>query len=159
MIRIKDSIDIETLPGVVALQLRNPSALAEFPGVTHAFVGHPGLRVDLAIAPMGLRLRDRLLLSWKKPSGRDYPFGIEGGRWVHGTGTVHITPTGLASEVCIEWELELPLVLAMIPGMRFAVRRLLKASTSVWLVRMKKRVEGPSRPLGCGALSLAEVGA
>lgn len=143
-----------------AHEMSKPESIARFPGISRAFVGQPGIRVDISVDPM--HLHDSLVLSWWKPhieqSHRVYPFGFEGGRWLNGMGRIKMDSIASgASEVSLEWEIDVAKPLAAIPGFNRALGRWLRHSTRTWLERMRLAIEYRPRSEPC--FTLADVGA
>ena len=163
MTKVSEHIDIEAAPGLTALMLRRPDAIGRFPGVEHAYIGHPGLRMQVRIEPMGIPLHDSVVLAWGKDRMQDdvhvYPFRVEGGRWLHGTGemTFKSSPAD-TSTVGITWAPEIPATLSVVPGMRRSIRRWLKRASREWLATMKQQIE-PTHASNCARLNFADVGA
>lgn len=162
MLQIKESIALAAPAGTVALLLRQPQSIEAFPGVEHASVGQPGVHIDLAVPLMGIRLKDRVLLAWGRPKVVNehhlHSFGIEGGRWLHGHGEVDVEELADdQSSWTINWEMDLPLGMSMIPGVRFSLKRWLVSSTRRWMREMKKMIEtAPARAI---RLTPADIGA
>ncbi|MCA1840446.1 MAG: hypothetical protein ABR507_05175 [Actinomycetota bacterium] len=163
MTKVSEHIQIKGGADLAALILRRPDSIGRFPGVEHAYVGQPGLRMQMRIQPMGITLHDSVLLAWSKDRVDNdthiYPFRIEGGRWLHGTGEMAFADAPAdCTMATLSWEPEIPATLSVVPGMRRAIKRWLKRSSRDWLVAMKTQIE-PRNESACGAFTLADVGA
>jgi len=161
MSKITQSVTVAVPAGRIALTLRNPESIALFPGVRSAVVGHPGMRLSVQMPGRTFPLKDSVLLSWHRPRQEDgaliYPFGIEGGRWLHGEGVVRITQQGETSTIEMHWQPEPPLWMRTAGG-GVALRKALKAATRQWLDEMKRKLESPTAN-GHYHLTALDVGA
>lgn len=161
MITTKQTVSIGASPGSIALVMRRPASIAAFPGIDSATPGSPGYRLDVEVAPLGFTMRDRVWLAWGLPHHSDdavqYPFTIEGGRWLTGAGSARIARRAHnVSDVTISWELDPPRLLLAIPAMKPAMRRCLRLATRRWLREVRVAAE---RPSAARSLTLADVGA
>lgn len=159
-VRVLERAVIGSSAAQAAHEMSKPESIARFPGIRRAFVGQPGVRLDITVDPM--RLQDSMVLSWWKPhieeTHRVYPFGLEGGRWLSGTGRVQMDRIASeASDVSMSWEIDVAKPLAAIPGFNWAFGRWLRQSTITWLERMRLAIESRSRKEPC--FTLADVGA
>ncbi|HVE76636.1 MAG TPA: hypothetical protein VND22_07715 [Actinomycetota bacterium] len=158
---MSEQVDVGVPSGNLALLMRRAEAIEKFPGVKSAQVGQPGLRLEIAIDPLGVKLTDRVLLSWRKP-GREadqcvYPFGLEGGTWLHGRGEGRLDRLAPdMTRAALDFTIELPWYMRLIPGMRAALKRQLRKAAKDWLGSISGSAQVTrARPV----LTLADVGA
>lgn len=161
-LRVKAQTLVDAPPHEVECTMKDPQTIASFPGVKRAFVGHPGMRLDVEIP--GVHLRDRFVLKWWKPreevDEKIYPFGVEGGRWVTGCGEVHMAKIDAAhAQIAIQWEIELPRWAWFIPGLPTTAKVWLRSASRRWLAGIRTSMESAVRTLTDPRLTLGDIGA
>lgn len=160
-LRVQEATAIEASPDQLAGTMKTPEVIASFPGVKRAFVGQPGVRLDVELPG---HIQDRFILTWWKPRASEtekvFPFGVQGGRWISGCGEVTMHPlyTG-ASQVEFSWELELPRWVWFIPGLPALGKLWLRTATKTWLRSVKSTIEAAFKPLSTFGLTPQDIGA
>lgn len=161
-LRVNAKTVIDAPPKELECTMRDSETIATFPGVKRAFEGHPGMRLDIEIP--GLHIRDRFVLKWWRPreevATKVYPFGVEGGRWVTGSGEVAMATIDAAhAQIAVQWDIELPRWAWFVPGLSLAGRFALRGATRRWLAGIKASMESAVRAITDPILTPADIGA
>lgn len=157
-LRIDKKAVISDAPQEVADALRRSDSIALFPGVLQAAEGIPGIRVEARF----MAIHERLLLTRRRPleagDTLGYRFGIEGGKWVTGTGAIRVQPCEDNATVNLQIDVDMPRWASLLPGARTLFGFVLSLSANRWLRTMRKAIETRRRYRSC-TFSLVDVGA